>query len=47
MKTHITITLDSEIKKEAVEIMKGNGQKMSPVVENLLKKFIEENGKKK
>jgi len=45
MKGAITISIDPEIKKQVVEILKQKGQKMSSVIELHLKEIIKENAK--
>ena len=45
MKEAITISIDPEVRKKAVEILEQNGQKMSSVIELHLKEIIKENAK--
>ena len=40
-KTRYTFTLDSNVVKEAEALISGFGGKLSPLVENLLKQFVE------
>jgi len=42
MKSTTTITLDSELKKEAMEFFKKEGMKLSPILNGCLKKLMEE-----
>ncbi len=41
-----TVSLDEEVVKEAKEIMKPRGSKLSPLINEFLKKFNEENGRR-
>jgi len=43
MKQLVTISLEPSTKKEVQKILELRGQKLSPVIEILLKKFVEEN----
>lgn len=45
MKEAITISIDPEVRRKAVEILEKNGQKMSSIIELHLKEIIKQHGK--
>jgi len=45
VKTNITMSIDSEIKNKAMELLRSNGLKLSPYVEKMLNDYIQDNQK--